>query len=271
MLSFLDNSLLQNIGILTSLTEQLETDIISTLKTSTTTEQWLQQITAYTDTNQFQTPKFSAQVNQFIESIGKTYDMSLTEPTIESNTLKYVIQNHTMDLVTNVGEDVKQQLRNILDNGTDQRKMPNQIVKEMSQKVKGVGLNRADMIARTETMRAANTAQWYENRQNGMGYFTVSSDIRCCPICDVLYSGREFSIDEYQWLPPLHPRCRCVALFHRNQNYANDRLIQNGLDVKSEVKDTRMALKDAGFKDKMTPKQQANIKYQVKMDKFGVV
>jgi SPP1 gp7 family putative phage head morphogenesis protein len=76
---------------------------------------------------------------------------------------------------------------------------------------------RADMLARTEIIRAHHTAniQEYMNwRAMGavvMAEWSTSGGNRVCPICADL-EGRRFELEEIQNMIPRHPMCRCVAV-----------------------------------------------------------
>ena len=78
---------------------------------------------------------------------------------------------------------------------------------------------RAEVLARTETIRAHHSANIGEYRAAGvMGikiqveYLTAGDD-RVCKRCSPL-DKKIFSVDEAENLIPVHPQCRCVALPH---------------------------------------------------------
>lgn len=84
---------------------------------------------------------------------------------------------------------------------------------------------RAEMVARTETMRAANEGQmqlWDQATEAGLltgdeqKEWIVTPDDRLCPICEPL-DGEKAGLDETFKVdgeeidgPPAHPRCRCT-------------------------------------------------------------
>jgi hypothetical protein len=85
---------------------------------------------------------------------------------------------------------------------------------------------RAEMIARTETLRAVNTGQraaWESAQQAGelspeaRRVWIVTDDERLCPRCAPLEGqevlvGQPFATDEGALMePPLHPQCRCTT------------------------------------------------------------
>jgi len=77
--------------------------------------------------------------------------------------------------------------------------------------------NRANMIARTETIRAHHEGLVNSYREAGvygvtvMAEWSTAGDDRVCERCDDL-QGKIFTLDAIQNLIPLHPQCRCVAL-----------------------------------------------------------
>lgn len=79
---------------------------------------------------------------------------------------------------------------------------------------------RATMIARTETMMAANAGRemtWLELQKQGLvpdsavRVWYVTPDERTCSQCQALHLT-ETKLSESAQIPPLHPQCRCVIL-----------------------------------------------------------
>lgn len=76
---------------------------------------------------------------------------------------------------------------------------------------------RAEILARTEIIRAHHSANIGEYRAAGMMGIQIQAehltagDARVCPICAPL-NGKLYSIDEAEYIIPVHPQCRCVAL-----------------------------------------------------------
>jgi len=78
-------------------------------------------------------------------------------------------------------------------------------------------MRRAEMIARTETIRAHHLATIQEYRNWGVlgikvkGEWKTAGDERVCPYCESM-EGRVFTLDEIEPMIPAHPMCRCIAL-----------------------------------------------------------
>lgn len=78
-------------------------------------------------------------------------------------------------------------------------------------------MRRAEMIARTELIRAFHLATIQEYRNAGllnivvMGEWKTAGDDRVCDKCASL-DGKIFTLDEIEPMIPAHPMCRCIAL-----------------------------------------------------------
>lgn len=76
---------------------------------------------------------------------------------------------------------------------------------------------RAEMLARTEIIRAFHLATIQEYRNWGLlkikvkGEWKTAGDDRVCSRCASL-EGKLFTLDEIEPMIPLHPQCRCIAL-----------------------------------------------------------
>jgi len=76
---------------------------------------------------------------------------------------------------------------------------------------------RAEMIARTEMIRAFHLATIQEYRNAGMlniivkGEWKTAGDDKVCEFCASM-DGKIFTLDEIEPMIPAHPMCRCIAL-----------------------------------------------------------
>ena len=76
---------------------------------------------------------------------------------------------------------------------------------------------RAEILARTEIIRAHHLATIQEYRNQGIMNVKVKAEIltagddRVCPQCAIL-EGRLFTLDEAEGLIPVHPQCRCCVM-----------------------------------------------------------
>lgn len=110
-------------------------------------------------------------------------------------------------------------LRSGLSQGMAQGLGPDQIarnlMKDVNNRVDAIGVNRARMIARTETIRAHHVAniEEYRRAQADMqvtvqGEWLAADD--ACDQCAEL-NGKIFSLDEIEGMLPYHPNCRCAC------------------------------------------------------------
>lgn len=93
------------------------------------------------------------------------------------------------------------------------------------QKQTDIGKNNANRIARTEEHIARTNAEYIIAKERGATHFyCVCNDP--CPICDEQYDGGGdslmFELDDISNLPPVHPNCRCSAIFVKRDNEEGD-------------------------------------------------
>ena len=89
-----------------------------------------------------------------------------------------------------------------------------ELAKTLADKV-DVGINRARVLVRTETIRAHADATLNAYREAGLegvtieAEFTTAGDNKVCPKCEELEGGI-YTIEEAQGVIPVHPNCRCA-------------------------------------------------------------
>ena len=137
------------------------------------------------------------------------------------------IQDTTSQLVTNVGEDVKQTIRDTMQAGFKENKLRQDIMKDLTQNVEAINNKRAKVIYRTEIKRAQTISNYISAKERGANSFYCNCNDPC-PICDEQYDNGEVIFDmdkDISELPPVHPNCRCSAVFIKSED--ND----EGVDV----------------------------------------
>jgi SPP1 gp7 family putative phage head morphogenesis protein len=108
-------------------------------------------------------------------------------------------------------DDVAKNVRRVIANGITNEQTVKQISKDIRDQVDMIGKNRADMIARTETMKAVNVGVKDKYRSAGIEVVRWLATIqpgRTCEECKAL-NGKLFPIDKTPPIPK-HPRCRCT-------------------------------------------------------------
>ena len=131
--------------------------------------------------------------------------------------VRLTIENRVGDLIVNVGEDIKTNVRNILLDGYNNGKSQDEMAKDIAKNIDTISNTRAKTIARTEIARTATASDYVINKERGATHFTVDCRESCCEICEEEYhwGDIEYSIDDVEMLPPLHPNCRCYARFYK--------------------------------------------------------
>jgi F like protein len=136
------------------------------------------------------------------------------------------INQHTLEGVDGISQATRDKVRDILAGAFDEQVDPKDLADDL---VNAIGdAARADVIARTESMIAANEGQaaaWEQATDAGLLSGTekktwiITDDDRLCPICEGLAdqtvplddnfqspdTGEEFDV------PPAHPNCRCTT------------------------------------------------------------
>ena len=137
------------------------------------------------------------------------------------------IQDTTAHLVTNVGEDVKQTIRDTMREGFRENRLRQDIMKDLTQNVEAINNTRAKVIYRTEIKRSQTISNYISAKERGANAFYCNCNDPC-EICDEQYDGggpdstiynMELDMD---MLPPVHPNCRCVAVFIKDDSVKVD-------------------------------------------------
>lgn len=186
-------------------------------------------------------------LNQFKQNIGTAFEIGLaggqTAPGGVTSIIQTTMIDSVMNYVTRMDTGLKKDLGQILAEGYIQKRMPVETVKLMTDKI-GISQARAGMIARTETMRSSNIANWTQAKTDGAQYFIVDHRAAACKHCIKLFSNNIFLIDETRYIPPIHPNCACVPIFFQNRAEAMDYLDRVVMRNNSE----RQLLEKQGFK-----------------------
>lgn len=128
---------------------------------------------------------------------------------------RIVIENRVGELITNVGEDLKNNVREIVKHGYNNNLSQKEIAENITKTVNTIKNTRARTITRTEIARTATASDYVINKERGVTHFTVDCRDTCCEVCarDYNWGNIEYTIDQVDMLPPRHPNCRCVAMF----------------------------------------------------------
>ena len=136
-----------------------------------------------------------------------------------------VIENQVGNLITNVGEDIKTAVRDIVKTGFEEHKAPPEIAKDIETQVDTINSTRAKAIARTEVKRANTVSNYVVSKERGATAYYVDCHPEACELCVEYYGEGDnapgddrghdniYPIDDTEHLPPVHPNCRCSATF----------------------------------------------------------
>ena len=127
-------------------------------------------------------------------------------------------------LFTRVFSDLKgitdamsSQISRVLADGMVRGISPLEMANELKEEIDKMTRTRAEMLARTEVVRAHHLANIAEYREAGLddlvviAEFVATPDSRVCSICASL-AGKRYSLDEAEGVIPVHPRCRCAMV-----------------------------------------------------------
>lgn len=119
--------------------------------------------------------------------------------------------------LSGITEVMSAQISRILAQGLAEGRGPMALAREMVKRVDKIGITRARVLARTETIRAHADASLNSYREaevegvNVMAEWATAGDDAVCPECQEL-EGREFTIAKADGMLPIHPNCRCAWL-----------------------------------------------------------
>lgn len=143
----------------------------------------------------------------------------------------------------NVTEDMSAKITRSLTDGLIQGLNPRDIAKRMDEAV-GIGITRANIIARTEITRAHAEGQLDAMVRLGVtevGFaveWSTAGDERVCPLCEPL-EGIVLKIEEARGLIPRHPQCRCALL--PSGVVDDEELVREKKEIEEAIKDSIMA------------------------------
>lgn len=120
--------------------------------------------------------------------------------------VEQVIQDTSAQLVTNVGEDVKQTIRDTMIEGFRENKLRQDIMKDLTNNVEAINNKRAKVIYRTEAKRNLTISNYISAKERGANAFYCNCNDPC-EICDEQYDGGGegsmiYSMNDIDMLPP---------------------------------------------------------------------
>lgn len=141
--------------------------------------------------------------------------------------VRVTIENQVGELIKDVGDDIRESVRDIVKDGYDNNLSQDEIAENISNRVSAIKGRRARAIARTEIARTATISDYVINAERGATHFYVECRNTACPVCKAnwlknpdkeatgkgLMGDKTYSMSDTAMLPPIHPNCRCVPYF----------------------------------------------------------
>lgn len=134
------------------------------------------------------------------------------------------IKEHAGETIDGISDDTREQIRDAVEAAFEEQYDVDELASEIEDIIGDP--ERAEVIARTETMRASNEGQleaWDQATEAGLltgdeqKEWIVTPDDRLCPICEPMEGATaglsdDFNVDgDHIDAPPAHPRCRCTV------------------------------------------------------------
>ena len=221
---------------------EIKRKVTQDLEHSDSLEQFLERTKDYTISNPLITTGYMGRMSQLVAQA--TYNTRFARAS-QRQLVRTVIQNQVGHLITNMGEDLKQNIRDVVKQGYDEGLHSREIAKNISKEIDTINNTRAKAIARTEVARTQTISDYIVAKEKGATSYSVVCRPDCCEYCAEIYAeltdaeytslqedvengnndgrliggDKLFSMDNTDDLPPYHPNCRCSVNF----NYDNER------------------------------------------------
>ena len=230
--------------------EEIKKKVTYDLEHSDSLEVFLERTKDYTISNPLVTTGYADTMSQLVVQAANNTKFARAS---QRQLVRTVIQDQVGHLITNVGEDLKQNIRDIVKQGYDEGLHSRDIAKNISNEIDTIKNTRARAIARTEVARTHTISDYIVAKEKGATGYTVQCRPDCCEYCAEIYADltdneyeslqediengnndgkliggeKVFSMDNTDDLPPYHPNCRCSA----DYNYDGERWD----DVRSKI------------------------------------
>lgn len=125
-----------------------------------------------------------------------------------------LIYTRTYSDLKGITEVMDNQISRILAEGIANGQGPMQMAREMANRVDKIGITRARVIARTETIRAHADATLNAYTEAGIEGVEIEAEILLgsnpCELCEQMRADGPYTIQEARGLIPRHPNCVCA-------------------------------------------------------------
>ena len=196
-----DKLIKEGIRYTNSLFEEIKNRVNQGVRSSDTLEEFLIKTKDYTTSNPLVTTGYDETMTSII--LQETNNHKFSTPSQKELT-RIVIKDTVGELIRNVGDDLKENVRSIVLDGYNKGLSQYEIADNISRKCDTIKNTRANVIARTEIARTATISDYIVNKEMGATHFTVGCRGDCCPVCadDYRWGDKEYRIEETGMLPP---------------------------------------------------------------------
>ena len=212
-----------------ALFEEILRRLTQGIRETDTLESFLENTKEYTTANPLITTSYDSTMLALI--LSETNNHKFSRPSQKELT-RITIEQYVGNLIRNVGEDIRQNVRDIVKSGYDNGLTQYEIADNITKEITSIKKTRANAIARTEIARTASVSDYIINKERGATHYTVECRNTACPICKEKWLTNpnkktdskgikgdvEFSIEDTSNLPPIHPNCRCVPRFYKKHS-----------------------------------------------------
>ena len=150
------------------------------VKSTDTLESFLEKTKDYTSSNPLQVSGYKDRLLKII--LQETNSHKFSRPA-QKELVRITIENQVGELIDNVGEDIKDSVRDVVKDGYNNQLSQDEIAENISTKVTGIKNRRAKAIARTEIARTATISDYVINAERGATHFYVECRNTACPVC----------------------------------------------------------------------------------------
>lgn len=178
-------------------------------------EKFLNETNDYSIGNPLEANDFKENLTNIIAS--STNDIRFSRPA-QKALMNTIIKQTTGELIVDVGNEVKQSVKDIVAKGYNTRTLSRKnVADEITSTLDGINKKRARVIARTEIKRAQTTSNYMVAKERGANAYKYKCGAEPCDICKK-DCGETFPIDDLSHLPPRHPNCMCSVTFFKDPN-----------------------------------------------------
>ena len=205
-----------NTNRMKALMRDVRGNVVRLTRNSRDLDEWMEKLAPYTASNCFVTGAHADQVREMVNQIAGVVDQTSLPSGANAEIVKGTMAEACMTMVTNVGEDIKSELQRIAVESYNAKNTPAQTAQLIGEKIDSLSRSRCQAIARTETCRAANLANYLNAKEMGAKSYSVICNEGACEYCIDEYGedmDTVYDIEDTDSLPPLHPNCRCTPVW----------------------------------------------------------